>query len=172
MKKILFLSVAFVLLFQAVAFAEMKIGVVLLPKVVFNSEYGKEMGKTLQAKFEPMKKELERDAAELKKMEAEMKNQGLALKLDAKQDREREFRRKFRDFQDSQVAYNQKLQAEQQKLRDPLIKKLNSLIVEYARENGYSMILQAAKGVLYADEALDITDEIIVEFDKLKKQEQ
>lgn len=171
MKKVLLLAAAFVLLFQAVAHAELKIGVVVLPKIVFNSDYGKEMGETLKEKFEPMRLELEREAQELKTMEDEIKNQDLALKLDAKQDRQREFRRRLRDFQDSQIAYNQKLQAEQQKLRDPLIQKLNNLIVEYARANGYSMIFQAAAGVLYAEEAMDITDEITVEFNKLKKKE-
>lgn len=171
MKKTLFLAAAFVLLFQAVAYAELKIGVVVIPKVVFQSEYGKEMGQILKDKFEPLKKDLEREAAELKQMESEMKNQDLALKLEAKQDKQRDFRRMIRDFQDSQVAFNQKLQAEQQRLRQPIIEKLNNLIVEYARANGYSMILQAASGVLYAEEGLDITDEIVVEFDKLKKQD-
>lgn len=171
MKKVLFLAAAFVLMFQAVAFAELKIGVVVIPKVVFQSEYGKEMGQILKDKFEPMQKDLEREAAELKQMETDMQNQDLALKLDAKQDKQREFRRKVRDFQDSKVAFNQKLQSEQQRLRQPLIEKLNNLIVKYAQDNGYSIILQAATGVLYADQGLDITDKIIVEFDKLKKQE-
>jgi len=171
MKKVLLLAAAFVLLFQAVAHAELKIGIVVLPKIVFNSEYGKEMGETLKQKFEPLRLELERQAKELKEMEDEIKNQDLALKLDAKQERERDFRRKLRDFQDSQVAYNQKLQAEQQKLREPIIQKLNTLIVDYARANGYSMILQAAGGVLYAQEGMDITDQITAEFDKLKKKE-
>lgn len=169
MKKVLFLAVAFVLLFQVAAFAEVKIGVVNVQKAVLTSDYGKEMQQKLKAKFEPMSKEIEREANEIKKMETEMKNQDLALKLDAKQDRQREFRRKLRDHQDSVVAYRQKLQADNQKLRKPIIEKLSQVIKTYGKKNNYTVILQVTPGVLYGAEGVDVTDEVIVELNKLKK---
>jgi len=169
MRKVLFLAAVFVLMLQVPAFAEVKIGVVVVPKAVLTCEYGKEMEKQLKTRFEPLQKEIEKEANELKKMESEIRNQDLALKLDAKQDRQREFRRKIRDLQDSRVAYNQKLQAENQKLRQPIMVRLNKIINEYAKANNYTMILQAAGGVLYAQPGVDITDAIIVELNKLKK---
>lgn len=169
MKKVILLAAAFVLLFQATAFAETKIGVVNVQKVLVTCEYGVEMQKQLQAKFEPLQKELEREAAELKKMETEMKNQDLALKLDAKQDRQRDFRRKLRDFQDSQVAYRQKFQAENQRLSQPIIERLSAVIKEYAKVNGFTVIIRLQPSVLYATEGIDISDPLVAALNELKK---
>ena len=100
MKKILLLSVCFVFLFQVAAFAETKVGVFNLQKVVIECDYGKAIAAKLKAKFEPIEAELKKEREGLQKLEVELKNQDLALKLEAKQDKQREYRSKMRDFQD------------------------------------------------------------------------
>lgn len=169
MKKVLFIAVVFTLLLQVPAFAETKIGVASIQHIVMNCDYGKDMAQKLKAKFEPLKKEIEREAAGIKKLENELKNQDLALKLEAKQDRQREYRRRVRDHQDSVVAFRQKFQSESQKQQQPILERVSKVIAEYGKANKYSMIIEMSKVVMYVADGIDITDDIVAELNKLKK---
>ena len=169
MKKVLFLVLVFSLAFQASAFAETKIGVVSLQRIVKTCDYGKEVATKLKAKFEPLQNDIEREAEEIRQLESEIKNQDLALKLEAQQDRQRDFRRKVRDHQDSVAAYRQKLQSETQKLQKPIIEKVSVVLGEYGKKNGYSLILEGTNIAVYVGEKIDLTDAIIAELNKMKK---
>lgn len=169
MKKVLFFVIAFTLAFQAVAFAETKIGIVSIQHIAVQCEYGKVVNDKLKAKFEPMKNDLERSANELKKMENELKSQDLALSLEAKQDRQRDFRRKFRDHQDSLDAFNKKYQNEVRILQKPLFEKISKVIRDYGKDNGFSVILEASNVAVYVGDGIDISPIIIKKLDELKK---
>jgi outer membrane protein len=170
MKKVLFLTVCFVFLLQSMAFAETKIGVFSMQAVMVNCDYGKAVAAKLKAQFEPMEKSLEKDGLEIKKLEDELKNQDMALKLEAKQDKQREFRRMTRDYQDSVVAYRQKRQSTQQELGQPIVEKIIKVMSEYAKVNKYTMILElGSSGVSYVADGIDITDNLVQELNKLKK---
>ena len=169
MKKILFLAAIFVLTLQVAAFAESKIGAFSVQATLLRCDYGKAFTAKLKAKFEPMSKELERDAAAIQKLESELKNQDLALKLEANQDKQRKYRRNVRDHQDSVVAFRQKFQMESQQGQQPIVEKIIQVANKYGKANGYTLIVEMQQVVLYVDDAADITDEIIAELNKLKK---
>ncbi|QGY41045.1 OmpH family outer membrane protein [Pseudodesulfovibrio cashew] len=169
MKKALFMAVVFTLVLSATAYAEPKIGIVNIQAAVLNSDYGKEIAKSMQQKFEPMQKELEKEAAEIKKLEDELKNQNVALKLEARQDRQREFRRKIRDHQDSLVAFRQKVQAESEKQRQPILERVIKVIDEYGKSNGYTVIIESTNNIVYAADGVDVTKDIVNSLNKLKK---
>jgi len=170
MKRIVLFAIAFVFLLQASAFAEAKIGVFSMRGVMTESDYGKAVAAQLKTKFEPMEKELQREAESIKKLEDELKNQDLALKLDAKQDKQREFRRKARDYQDSVAAYRQKRQAEEQRLGQPLVEKVVKVMTEYSKKNKFSLVLEMGTGgVSYVGEGVDITQNLIDELNAMKK---
>lgn len=169
MKKILFLVAAFVLVLSATAFAETKIGVFSMQAVMAKCDYGKAMQAQLKAKFEPMQKNLQRDAQAIQKLEEEMKNQDMALKLEARQDKAREYRRMVRDYQDSMTAFRQKSQAEVQKLQMPLTEKILRVANEYGKAKGYTAIFEMARSVVYVGEGVDLTDIFVAELNKMKK---
>lgn len=169
MKKILFLTAVFVLTFSVAAFAESKIGVFSMQAVVAKCDYGKAMQAKLKAKFEPMQKDLQRSGEAIKKLEDELKNQDMALKLEAKQDKAREYRRMVRDQQDSVAAFRQKYQAEVQKLRGPMNERVMRVVHEYGKANGYTIIMEMAVSVAYIADGVDLTDAIVAELNKLKK---
>lgn len=170
MKRVLFFVVALVLLSGSAALAETKIGVFYMKALMVNSDYGKEVAAQLKAKFEPMAKELEREAESIKQLESELKNQNLALKLEARQDKQREYRRKTRNYQDSVVAFQQKRQAEEQKLGQPIVQRVVEVMTKYAKANGYTVVFEMGTGgVSYVAEGVDITNALIDELNKLKK---
>lgn len=170
MKRVLFFSVLFVFCLQVSAFAEMKVGVFNMQKVMLECDYGKAVAAKLMSKFEPMEKELQRDGEAIQKLETELKKQDLALKLEAKQDKQREYRRLTRDYQDSVVAYRQKRQAEQQRLGQPIAEKVAMAVNAYSKANGYTVIFEVqASGVAFVADGVDISDALIAELNKMKK---
>ena len=70
-----------------------------------------------------------------------------------------------RDEQDA----NEELNTEQQKLLQSLGQRMMAVIEKYAKDNGYSMVLDVSNPntpVLYASSAIDITQDIISLYDK------
>lgn len=172
MKRIILFAIAFVFLFQAGAMAESKIGVFNMRTILTDCDYGKSIAAQLKAKFEPMEKDLEREGESIQKLEDELKTQDMALKLEAKQDKQREYRRKARDYQDSVVAYRQKRQTEEQRLVQPVVVKVVKVMTEYGKKNNFTMILEMSTGgVSYVGDGVDITQNLIDELNKLKKTE-
>ncbi len=170
MKRVLLLAICFVFLFQVSAFAETKIGVFHSQKVLAECDYGKAVAAKLKAKYEPLAQEIQKEGNAVKKLEAELKQQDLALKLDVKQDKQREYRRKIRDLQDSYASFQQKQQIDQQKLLLPVKQKIGMTVAEYAKANGYTIVFEAnVAGVAYLSEGVDISDKIIAELNKQKK---
>jgi len=170
MKKILLLTICLVMLLQVSAFAESKIGVFQMQKVVLECDYGLDVLAKLKAKFEPLEAEIKKEDAAIQKLAAELKKQDLALKLEAKQDKQREYRRKMRDLQDSYTAYQQKQQVEQQRLLTPIKQKLGEAIAVYSKANGITIVFERqVAGVAYLAEGVDISDAIIAELNKMKK---
>jgi outer membrane protein len=56
---------------------------------------------------------------------------------------------------------------DQERLRGPLLAKLNDIIQDVGKSEGYTMILhRGAPGLLYAREALDVTDRVIEKYNQ------
>jgi outer membrane protein len=59
------------------------------------------------------------------------------------------------------------LQVDQKRLEGPLIAKLGAIIEEVGKTQGYTLIMRRnAPGVLYAREALDVTDLVIERYNQ------
>lgn len=172
MKKILFLSVLMLIAFQASAFAENKIAVVNTQEALAKSVAGKAAQEKIGKKFESMKADLERRKSAIEKMRDEMQKQSMVMSMQAKQDKELEFKRKVRDLQDTDQAYKQKLSLERNSLFQPLLKTLGDTIREHGDKHGYTMIIEknpSISGLIYSDDAIDITDAIVKEFNAKTK---
>jgi outer membrane protein len=61
-------------------------------------------------------------------------------------------------------SYQRKMQQEEQKLSEPVIKLVVEVITAYGKKEGYTTITDAqASGLIYADEKADLTEKIMVE---------
>lgn len=170
MRKIL-LTVMMVLLMAPAAYAAQgKIGIVNMPKIIKTCEPGQKALKSLQGKFKGVKADIDKKKAALDKMQKEMQKQSLVLSQEAKMDKEMEFKRKVRDFQDTLGNYQRKARVEEQRLSEPVVKLIMQTIQKYGKSHGYSMILDGqAAGVMYIDKGVDVTNTIIVEVNKASR---
>lgn len=156
-----------VLLLPAVGWAQTKIGVVDMQAVIAESEPGAKAMGELKGRFETMKAELDKQNEAITKLRDELQRQSMVLSQEAKQDKELEYRRVVRDFQDQFQAFQMKMKAEEDRLSEPILELLLNVIQEYGKKNAFSMIIDGASaGLLYADDAVIITENIKQELNK------
>ena len=166
MKKII-ISLTMVLVFSSLAMAQTKLAIIDMKEVISKSEPGQKAMDELKKKFDKMKQGLKQQREELQALREELQKQSLVLSQEAKQDKELEFKRKVRDFQDMFQTYQRKMRMEEKKLSDPIIKTLIQIIKDYGKKHKYTAILDAkSSGLLYADDTINITKEIIVELNR------
>ncbi|NJB68874.1 outer membrane protein [Desulfobaculum xiamenense] len=169
MRKILLAIVAVVLLAPA-AWAQGPIGVVDMAKIIKTCEPGQKALKELQGSFSGVKDDLDKQKASIEQMRQEMQKQSLVLSQEAKMDKEMEFKRKVRDFQDALRNYQRKVKAEEERLSEPVIKTIFEVMKDFGKKNGYAMILDGrGAGLLYVDDKADVTNQIIVEVNKASR---
>lgn len=170
MRKVLFAVLVLVLAFQVNAFAApQKIGAASMGVLLRDSDAGKDVKKKLEAKFADDTKEIQTKQKELKDLQSDIKKQALVLSLEARQDKELEYKTKVRNYQDLARVTQRKYQAAQDDLLRPISKLLEQVVNKYAADNGYTMIFDTSAGLLYVDQAADITKNIMVEFNKAYK---
>ena len=165
-------TLIFLFFFQAIAFGAdpIKIGVLNMQKFQANSKAMKIETEKLQNKYENMKKKLDQEVKELQKLEEELKKQSLMLSLDAQSSKKREVERKQRYIQFLRNDFTQEMKDADMENSQKILKELEKIVGKIARDDGYTLILERkAVGLIYADESIDITDQVIKAYDSLKK---
>lgn len=172
MKKFLAAVLFLTVMLQIPAFAASapKIGVVNRAEVLKKSEPGAAALAKLKAQSETMRADLERQKKDLDKMREDLQKQGMVLSMEAKQEKDIQFKRKVRDFQDTQSAYEQKMKTAEAQALEPVWKMLTEIIQTYAKKNEYTTILEKNDLViLYVDPAVDLNAAITQELNSAWK---
>ncbi|WP_291319641.1 OmpH family outer membrane protein [Desulfonatronospira sp.] len=152
------------LLVPSMALADNKIGIVEVQRILESSEPGKQALGQLTLRFEEMRDDLEQERAEVERMRQELQQQSMVLSQEAQQDMEAELRQKMQQFQQKYQSYQARMQQEEQELSDPIIDLLFEVIDDFADKKGFDMILDAqGSGIIYARDAMNITDELMEE---------
>lgn len=150
-----------IMLLQSGARAADKIGYVDMNILINNSPQILAANQTLTREFEEQNNEISQQEADLQVMEDSIRQEGNFMTPDelAKlQERarilERQVRRAKEDLKDAITIRNSQLVDEVQN-------EIKRVVSEYAKTNGYDVILINA--ILYANERIDITDEILTQ---------
>jgi outer membrane protein len=88
-----------------------------------------------------------------------------------KREKTNQFRTKLQDFQKRAQEFNQELAAKQKELVDEYMRKIGTATKAIAEKGGYTLVVDKGsdttiKIVIYARETLDLTDQVIKEFDR------
>ena len=149
--------------------APAKVGVISVQGAIVGTHDGQKASQELETKFNPKKKEFDSRQSELAQLQDQY-NKGGSVMNDEKRnqlarDIDEKKRRLERDMQDA----NEQLQSEQQKVLQGLGQRMMAVIEKYAKDNGYTMILDVSNPntpVLYASSGIDITQDIVQLYDK------
>lgn len=142
--------------FNAAQAAELKIGYVNLAKVFDNYERTKASDAVLEKKGKQKEAEIEAKLTELKKM-----REGLELLSDEMRDaKSKQIAQKSDELQLFRKNTARDLSQERDQIAKEILQEIQKGIEEYAKANGYSLILDA-RSLLYSTPAYDVTDELL-----------
>lgn len=146
-----------------------KIGVINIQGAIISTRDGQKAAAELEAKVSPKRKELETKQSEVNSLKDQLQKGQNTLSEPKKQELYRTIDTKTkslnRDVQDAEEESN----TEQQKVLQQLGQKMMAVIDKYARDHGYTLILDVSSPqtpVLHASPTIDITKDIIELYDK------
>ncbi|MBT8317636.1 MAG: OmpH family outer membrane protein [Lutibacter sp.] len=159
MKKLLIIAVAIMLS----SCNQSKVAYIDLEVLMKDYEATKALELSLKEKQELMAKELDSLSApfQLKVQQYYQNQQKMSAQKRAEVEQSLSQEQQFLQSKQSQAS--QLLQEENQEMSEVLTKRVDSFVANYAKTKGFNMILgTSGKGtVLYGDEALNITSEIL-----------
>lgn len=154
-----------------------KVGVVSQQAVLERSKAGKRALDELKEFSAARQRIVSADDEELKRMETELKkddsNATDAQKRE-KQDKQEQFRVKFENYQRRLQDFNREIQTKQKQMVEEYQKKIDQAAAAVAERNGMAAVLDKGSDstlriVIYASDSLDVTDQVIKEFDRQNK---
>ena len=163
MRKTLILVVT-VLVMSAFAISQVKIGVVNAQEILAKTKKGIEIQNRLEKLQNNKQKELQAMQDEIKKLEKEVLSPALNDETREKkglelQNKRKELKRYIEDAQNE-------IQRESQKELAELEKAVMPLIDQIGKSKGFTIIFDITRpGIVYFDQAIDITPEVISAFD-------
>lgn len=149
-----------------------KVGVMDQQVVIEQSKTGKRALEELKAYSSTRQKIINADDLELKELEQTI--QGGKLTDSARQEKQNQFQAKLEAYQRRLGDFNREIQQKQRDMVAEYSKKVHAAAQVVAEKNGYVAILDkgseaAIKIVLYHQPALDVTDQLVKEFDRQNK---
>jgi outer membrane protein len=157
---IAFAMAALFTLTAPVASAQMKIAVVDVQRAVMETEDGLRAQATLKKLFDRRQHELDARQDELKRARDDIEKQAKVLSKDALDRRMNEWQQSMAELQGVFMEFNKELQKEQNKITQPILNRVLSVLRQLAAQDGYDAILER-NAVPYARTDLDITDRVI-----------
>jgi outer membrane protein len=151
-----------------------KMGVVDPQVVLEKSKSGKKALEGLKEYVSTRQKLLSRDEEELRNYEKQLKEQIAKLSEAEKKDKEAQFRTRIQDYQKRAQEFNQELQGKQKELVDDYMKRIGAATQTVAEKGGFSIVVdrgseQTVKIVIYNKDTVDLTEQVIKEFDRVNK---
>lgn len=146
-----------------------KVGIIHIQKAILSTKDGQKAANDLQTRYDPTRKELEQKQSEINALRDQLNRGSNTMSEEARQALLRQIDQKTRalnrDSEDAQLDFQQ----DQNKVLQELGQRMMAVINKYARDNGFSLILDVSSPetpVLFAANGIDITDEIVVLYDK------
>jgi len=171
MKKGLLIGIMIVLMVAGQSWAEEKTKIAVLnpEQVLLQSEIGKKINDELTAKSKTLKEKVDKKQAELEKFRQDLEKKSAVLSLEAKDEKEREYQKQYRELQQLVEDAKYEMQQAQRKALEPLSNNLRDIVHKFAKEHGYALMLDSRAGILYAVDEIDVTDKILDLFNKENK---
>ena len=143
-----------------------KVGSINIEQAIFGTNEGRRDIDGLSKKLEPKQTELKRQNDELEELQKQLQTQGDKLNEDARGTLVKQIETKKKSFDRSVQDAQEEAGNQQQEIANRILQKMAPMIVKYAQQNGFGMIVDTTKPwpqgpVLWYGESLDITKQIV-----------
>jgi outer membrane protein len=157
-KKVLWGTVATLLVATSPAWAELKVGVVNVQRLLQESPQAKEMQAGWRTEFGPRQRALANETQQLKQREDKYQRDGATMTDEQRMAEEKRLRDAERDSQIKQSELQDDFNARRTEDVSRLQRVLSEEIAKYAKAENYDLVLTE---VAYATPAVDITPAIL-----------
>jgi outer membrane protein len=165
----LFLGVSLSVFAQGAPASGTKVGIIHIQNAIISTKDGQKAAADLQARFAPTRQKLEKKQADVEADRAKLNQGSNAMSAEQKEKLMRDIDQKTkslnRDTEDAQAELDQ----EQGKIMQELGQRIMAVIDKYAKDHGFSLILDVSSQqtpVLFASNDIDITRDIIQLYDQ------
>ena len=147
---------------------EGKVGVVDAARVLSETNAGKKAKDSLSAFSKNRQALVEMEEKELRRMEEDFGRQASVLSAAAKREREEQFRRRMAEYQQKAGEMNREVQEKQKDVLEGFREKVELIVGKVSKRLGLQVVMDKGKGgpTLYSEEGLDITGQVIDEFNR------
>src|SRR6267154_4291701 len=143
-----------------------KVGTINIKQAIFASNEGRRDFETLSKKFEPKQNELKGSADEIDSLKKQLNAQQDKLNEESRDKLMKQIEAKQKLFDRSTQDAQEDFQNQQGEIGNKVLTKMAPMIVKYASDNGYGMILDTSQQwprgpVIWYGPAVDITQPIV-----------
>jgi len=143
-----------------------KVGTINIEQAIFASNEGQRDFQELSKKFEPKQNELKGKAEEIDSLKKQLNAQQDKLNDEARDKLVKQIESKQKSFDRSTQDAQEDFQNQQGEIGNRILTKMAPLIVKYAGDNGYGMILDTSQQwprgpVIWYGPAVDITQPVV-----------
>ena len=146
--------------------SEPKIGYVDMARALNEVEDGKLAKAKLKSEFEKKQQQLDKMQTDLKASKEEFEKRAGMMKAEAKQAKQEELQRGLMEVQKTYMQLQQELMESETQVTSEIGKKIRAVIEKIGDRDGYLMVLNMGDTVLYYKRHMDMTDEVIRDYNK------
>ena len=145
-----------------------KIGVIDFQKIIDKSNPGKQSSVEIKGQGRKMEQILKKKGAEIEELRKTLDQKALVMSNEAREAKEQELRVKINDLKSLQRRYQDVLGDLNINFSRQITKDVFEIVEGIGRRAGYSLIIDRREGgVVYAPNAIDITDKVIEEYNAM-----
>lgn len=146
-----------------------KVGVINIRQAIVATAEGKQASAELQSQYAPRQTELENLNKQINDLRQRLQASQGKLSADEEARLTKDGQRLAAQFDRKQTEFNEDINAAQGDVIDRIGRKMVDVLDRYARENGFSIVLDSSAQntpILYASNQIDLTQDIIRLFDQ------
>ena len=146
-----------------------KVGVINIQSAIVSTNDGKKAASEIQTRFNPKKAEVDKRQSEISQLQDQLNRGRNTLSEEARATLVRDIDQKTKSLKYFSEDAQAELSQEEQKAMNELGGRLMTVIDKYAKDNGYTLILDVSSPqtpIMYASNTIDITKDIIDLYDK------
>ena len=137
------------------------IGVINSQRLALESAPGKEAYGRLKKLSDSKKEELDKVEKEARDLVQKLNDQGQSMPPDKREALEKQADDKQKAWKRMQEDAQKDLQEAERKEMGALENRIGPIVKDYFKEKHYSLVLDARAGIIYADEVVDVTDDVL-----------
>jgi outer membrane protein len=145
------------------------IGVFDIRRALTSVAEGKKARETLQKEWEGREKKFAAEQKKLQEKADQLRKQSAVLDQKTLMQKGAELQGEGEKLQEQARQAHEEFAKRDQEISAPIVKKMREIVSKISKDRGYTMVLNADEGaVIFADPALDITDDVIKTYDSKK----